>query len=259
MASSDSMKRALNEVSSSYKLHVPACIACPGCQPQRVRVLACSLFSLWLRLVSDNELFFQNVMRTNFMHFGSSTDFLHLAESWGRLFREMWAYLLKICLTNFFTWTLKTSGSACSGHCRALQFAKTDWSRFYSSIRMHIDSTLIFYSYHVVHFLDEGSTYIVADWWLVKDKKGKVISSYFPPSKNKQQVRNAILDKEKITKAWSNHPVRILQSYSKLAIFFYFGVYLRLFFLLQPICSTPLTMWIQLPIHPIWTRMIRFR
>lgn len=70
--------------------------------------------------------------------------------------------------------------------------------------------------YHVVHFLDEGSTYIVADWWLVKDKKGKVISSYFPPSKNKQQVRNAILDKEKITKAWSNHPVRILQSYTNL-------------------------------------------
>lgn len=80
---------------------------------------------------------------------------------------------------------------------------------------------------HIPHFfsiattsctLDEGSAYVVSECWLVR--KLEQVVSYWPPYKQKQQVLNAILEKEQITLTWSNHPVKILHSYIRLAIFF---------------------------------------
>ncbi|CAN7995568.1 unnamed protein product [Ixodes hexagonus] len=73
---------------------------------------------------------------------------------------------------------------------------------------------MFFYSYHLVHFLDDGSTYVVPEWWLVR--KVNEIIAYWPPHKQQYQVLAAIRQREQITRAWSNHPIKIIHSYATL-------------------------------------------
>lgn len=68
--------------------------------------------------------------------------------------------------------------------------------------------------YHVVHFLDDGSSYVVPEWWLVRE--GNKIFSYWPPHKQQYQLLAAIRQREQVTQAWSYHPVNIIHSYATL-------------------------------------------
>lgn len=68
--------------------------------------------------------------------------------------------------------------------------------------------------YHVVHFLDEQSTFVVPEWWIVR--KLDQVTSFWPPYKHKDRVLAAIRQNEQITRVWSSHPVKILHSYTTL-------------------------------------------
>lgn len=70
--------------------------------------------------------------------------------------------------------------------------------------------------YHVVHFLDDGSTYAVPEWWLERKESG--IFSFWPPYPDRLKVAALIKRKESPCQArgWSKHPVKVLHSYNTL-------------------------------------------